>query len=386
VATLRQLRRVQSNYGQQVADLWGVDYAPPVLRVERGFTARTGDYAQGGSNGIVVDRSYLRSLSKTALRSLYVHEATHALGVGADTYSNPGGHRRYENLADASTALLAPRSADIPGWEPRAAVTRLIERQGLSPVATAPNRPKSGRNPNRNRTAGTDQRSGNNGNLPSTPAAPPLPPGQAAAYNAQFVANEQTRINAYAAIRMQGGQIRADARNALADSRYQRVQEAVGAENDALARGVIGSSGDLGARASVAAAAAGRAVDIRSAKLNGLASLRIQGMQADTDYLASNAGVLADQAAAQAELANNRYQNDLIATQTANFKALMNKYYRMLVARGKNPGGVDPRASTDPSNGLPMPYGGQYSGKVERDPYYRNPIAGTPWATGGGLG
>ncbi len=87
-------------------------------------------------------------------------------------------------------------------------------------------------------------------------------------------------------------------------------------------------------------------------------------MQADTDYLAGNAGILASQAADQAELANQRYANDLIATQTANLTALTKKYYAMLVARGKNPAGVDPRAADFARANTP--YGGQYYGKVER--------------------
>jgi len=349
MAGLKMLEQVQANWGQRVADLWNVAYTPPALRVTRGLTASTGDYAQGGANGINVDRSWLRSASRSDLRSLYVHEATHALGVGAAGYDNPGGHRRFENLADASTYLLAPK--DDPGWQPRDAVLRLVERQGLSPVATAPNRPSAGRDPGHKRNTGNQQRSGNNGQLPmQSPATAVLPPGQQSAFAAQLAALQSQYAQRVAALKVAGGGIRADRARAFADIKANRVQGAVAAEADALQRGIVGSSADLGARAGVVADAANAKVDARSMAAQQLAGLRVDQIGANTDFSVGIAGVIADKASAEAELANQRYMEGLIGAQTDTYQSLFQKYLQRLLAKGKNPAGTSPLAGFMPPN------------------------------------
>jgi hypothetical protein len=354
VANLRALRQVQANWGQQVADLWGVAYTAPQLRVERGLQSSTGAIAQGGPNGIVFDRKALRGMSRADLRSVYVHEATHALGIGAGTPT-----RHFENMADASTYVLAPY--DNPGWAPRDAVVRLANRQGLSPVATAPNRPKAGGNPGSKRNTGANARSGNNGLLPSQPPATAvLPPGQSAAFTAQMAALQSQYSQQLAAIKLQAGSVRSQRVAAFADIKANRVQGAVAAEGDALSRGIVGSSADLGARAGVVAEAAGARVDTRTASGTALAQLRINQMQANSDYSMGIAGVMADKAAAQAELANSRYQNGLIGEALSSFDDLYQAALKRLLARGKNPAGVDPRAGATPNptnypNGYPPP-------------------------------
>jgi hypothetical protein len=182
-----------------------------------------------------------------------------------------------------------------------------------------------------------------------------------------------------AAIKLQAGSVRSQRVAAFADIKANRVQGAVAAEGDALSRGIVGSSADLGARAGVVAEAAGARVDARTASGTALAQLRINQMQANSDYSMGIAGVMADKAAAQAELANSRYQAGLIGEAMSSFQDLYQAALKKLLARGKNPAGVDPRAGAAPTGRLLRPYGAPFAGKVEPQGQYYGPY-GETWA------
>ena len=191
------------------------------------------------------------------------------------------------------------------------------------------------------------------------PATAVLGPSQQSAYAGQLAALQAQYAQRVAALKVAGGGIRADRARAFADIRANRVQGAVAAEADALQRGIVGSSADLGARAGVVAEATNARVDARSLAAQQLAGNRVDMIGANTDFGLGVAGVIADKASAEAELANQRYMEGLIGAQTDTYQSLFKKYLARLIAAGKNPAGVSPTAS------LSQPYGGPYSGKVE---------------------
>lgn len=88
------------------------------------------------------------------------------------------------------------------------------------------------------------------------------------------------------AFRAQRGDIRTQ--------RREDVQSAIGAAND---RGVLGSSSDVDARASIQANAASQVVMARDAKTQGIQSNLAQAMQARRDFFAGMAGLAAQRAA-----------------------------------------------------------------------------------------
>lgn len=411
---LTQLKatRILGRYADQISQLLGTP-VPSDLRVRvmpsAQYEARypgTGAYSLAGN---------VIAMPDTAgdPRRLIAYEAAHQMAAGAGVYTQMGEHgltgTKAGKASEALSGVVLQRLGLQPaGWAPNARQARFASltppqlravgqdleagtytsiRDSIGGTVAAPNRPASGRNPGHTRNAGTNQRSGNNGALPTTqPAATAvLPPGQSAAFTQQLAALQSQYSQQLAAIKMQGGDIRAQRVSAFADIKANQIAGAVGAESSALQRGIVGSSADLGNRAGVVATAAGQRVDARSAAGSALAQLRVSQMQAGTDYSMGIAGVLADKAAAQQELANQRYQNGLIGQAISSYQDLYQAALKRLLARGKNPPGVDPRAGT--VAGLLRPYGDPFGGKVEpQGQYYPQPVLPGVWATGGGLG
>ena len=369
---------MEQNFGQRIADLFGVEYTPVSVGVQRGLGEARGDgRAAEGLNGVVTfDKAWLRDASRRDVRGALIHETTHALGVG-QRYGN-----NLETYADYARYMLNPKEA--PYWKPSDAVLAMAERRG--DVATAPNRPKDGRGPGHRRNTGNNQRSGNGGAVPYT-GAPPLPPGQSAAFTGQMAAVQSQYTTALAAIRAQGGAVRGEFQGTMADIQAGRISGTVAAESNALQRGIVGSSADLGARAGVVANAAGQQVDARNAKLTALAGLRVSQMQAGTDYSMGIAGIQADKAAAQAELANQRFMNDMVANSMADYQKLYKDALQRILRQGKNPAGVNPLAGSVNNMNGPNYLGGP-APEYGYDLYHTPGLGYVPptpqWQTGGG--
>ena len=349
------IRRVEQNYAGDIAKLFGIPQQNLTFNVVKGLTRNSEDgrLAQAANGVIDIDRKFLRRGDPRDVRGALIHEMTHAMGPGMDG-------KRAETFADYARYTL--NKNEFSEWKPSAEVLAMAERRGTG-MAGQPNGPRQGRNGGHKRNAGTNQRSKNGGYLPS--GAPPLGPAQSQAFTAQMAALQNSYSNALAAIRAQGGEIRGQYQSGLADIKANRIAGTAETEGAALSRGIVGSSADLGGRAAVVAEASGARVDARMARNSALSALRVSEMQAGTDYQMGIAQVAADKAAAQAELANQRFEQDMLAQQQDTYQSWLKK----ILARGKNPNGVDPRAGTPDSQGSTepiAPYGGQYSGKYIR--------------------
>lgn len=347
---LAYAQQVAQQYAPQIAQLLGYSNIMPtgfsVGKVQPGAAAQA-----SYRGGITFDREFLKTTSKADLRGNVIHELAHVQDPNSGS-----GKDNVEYRADLARYAL---NRGDPAWQASQGVLDMAERRGIE--MGQPNGPRQGKNGGHKRNAGTNKRSKNGG------AYAVLSPSQSQAYTAQLAALQSNYTNALASIKAQGGTIRAQAQSARADIKTQKIAGISETEGAAIERGILGSSADLGGRAAVIAEAAGQAVDVRTERNAAIAQLRAAQMQAQTDYQMGIAGVQADRAAAQQELANQRFQQDMLAQQTSTYQ----KYLKKLLARGKNPAGADPRvaaaqgasgaAGAAPVTAAPF---GDYSGKI----------------------
>lgn len=322
MAGRRLAQKTLDRYGAAIAQLLGVQqqavnfvFDPNLQSGSTDNRVAQGDAATGT---VTLDRSWLKAASRQDVRGAVIHELAHTFGAGSETQ------------ADYARWKLNPHEAGY--WKPTAEV-RAYDAPGEVPV-TQPNGPRGAPT----RPGGRVRNTWMNQLSKATP--PPLPPGAVASATSQMAALQQQYGAAVAGSRVAIGAARGTRKTALADIRANAIASMGASEGDALSRGIVGSSADLGARSGVLATAAGQKVDALNASAQDIALARIQEMQAQSDLNLGIAGVQSNLAAQQSELANQRYESDLLTTQQADFAAMYKAALAKLLARGKNPPGA----------------------------------------------
>lgn len=340
---LQLAEQLATKYAPQIGKLFGLQTTLPT---SIGISSLNGDAAQASYNGgVTFDRKFLRTTSRKDFKGALIHELTHVAGAGYGT-------DRAETLADAAREVLGPND---PNWSPSAAAAKAAERLGMTYKAPGPT---PGRHPGqRRRNTGTQDQ--------SKVAMGVLGPSAQAGYAQQALALQQSYTAALAGIKASGASTRAEAKSARADIRANRIGGTVAAEADALARGGVGSSADMVARAGVVAEAGTATADVIAARNSQLAQLKIQGMQANADYQLGLGSLATDKAAAEAELAAQRLQNDMFNTQQASYDDLYNSILKRLMGKRGNPPADDPRG-----NGVQVP-GWSYDVATHGQPGWR---------------
>lgn len=341
---LQLLQQLSQRYAPQVASLFGVQTALPTS-ITVGRTAE-GVAESSAGGGITFDRSYLKGATRKDVKGALIHELTHVAGVAY------GQDRRAETMADAARAVLGPND---PNWTPSAASAKAAERLDMAYRAPGP---KAGQHPGLRRARNTGAQA------QSKVAAGVLSPTAAAGFSQQAVGLQQSYVNALAAIRAQAAATKGEAKSTFADIKAQRIAGTVGAEADAINRGIVGSSSDAGARSAVVAQAGTAKADAIAARNSALAQLKVQGMQAGTDLQLGLGQLATDKAAAQAELAAQRFQEDAFDTQQSNYQQLYQSILQRLLAQRGNPAGIQGAGAVltqpghSPGGGTPDRYHG----------------------------
>lgn len=337
----RFLEKQQAKYSGQLATLLGIP--APKMTVLVGPTP--GMAAGTVGTTMTFDPNYLASASRRDITGALIHEMTHAF------QQVPGGtvkSKFIEALADQARMRLGFGNGGGAGSSAEARLSRLNPEQfravaGSMAAGTftgsdmpQPNGPRQGPT----RPGGRARNTAMNARSKATP--PPLPPGQADAFTQQLVALQSKYGAAVAGTKAALGTARGAFRSALGDIRANQIAGAAGAEGDALARGIVGSSSDLGARGAVIAEAAGAKVDALATRDAAMTDARLGLMTAQSDYQLGAAGVASAQAAAQSELANQRFENDMYDAQQTRFRQLYERILAQLLDRGKSPSGTTP--------------------------------------------
>jgi hypothetical protein len=146
-------------------------------------------------------------------------------------------------------------------------------------------------------------------------------------------------------LRQQRMGIKANAMTQRADVRAQTVQGVVGAEQAAQDRGVLGSSGDLSARAGVRAAGAQGLAQVKSDALSKLADLQLQKQQGALALYQGTTSLAGQQLAQQQQALAMQLQNNLIVSGQETQMDAMQAIYAALAGRagGGRGGGGAPR-------------------------------------------
>lgn len=292
------LNQMAVKFGPQVASLFNQPYfAPTDIRVD---STPEGGAASGAYHGdIVFDREWLKNANRKDIRGALIHEITHVQGLGA---TEGYGARGEETYADLARAALNPH--EVKGWSPTQTVLDLAEKKGIDVGAYDNNGPKAGKG-NRQRNALTNGRGG------AVPP-PPVSPGQAVDYAGQTANATQTLYAKLAALQAQAGVVKSQFKMDRVAVRQQRVAGQVAAEADASARGGLGSSADLTARAGVDAAASSGLQQALQTKIQGILGIKTERIGAANDYYTQLYQIQAQKAAAQMQAAQDAFLNDLV--------------------------------------------------------------------------
>ena len=151
----------------------------------------------------------------------------------------------------------------------------------------------------------------NNASKSSIPA-PPVSPSSAVAYGQQLAQAANTLYARLAALRAQKGLIQGQFRVDRAQARANAIANMASTVNQALDRGIVGSSIDLAARSGVLAQRSAEVQAALQARLQGLLGLRAERLAAFNEYLNQLYAIQAAKAAQQAEAANQALLQDLV--------------------------------------------------------------------------
>ncbi len=196
---------------------------------------------------------------------------------------------------------------------------------------------QGGRSPNRKRNTAnnmiTDRNlytgigaGGQAGGAPRLPSGltggdlPALDPSMVANYYGQVQTLQSQLAQNLAALRSQRVGMRGDARVARADAKASGVMGMSETVNNAMERGMLGSSGELSQRAGVRADTAGAIADVNRQLYQGIAESRIAGSQAQLAFQQGVQGIEAQAIASRMQLAQQEEQNRL-AIQVARMQA-----------------------------------------------------------------
>lgn len=299
--------------------------------------------------GIVrVNPAYFAGTNRKDLMGALIHELTH---VASD--SGFGGGEREEVAADAVRfALLGNKG----GWQASDEARRMANKKGWTDMA-GPQLPGLGKTGGRLRNTLANLQSHNktvvggpNGPTSAAHAAPQLSPGETAAYYAQMQGLYQQYELQRAQLKQQRVGLRAGLREQVAGIRAEKVAALSGVENEAIERGVLGSSAELANRAGVRGEAAGAIAGAKRDMRMGLAESRLGDQQAAIGLYQGLSQLEAEKAARQQDLLAQQLQNNLIISGQESTMDILRRMYRAQMGGGGGGGGAaddDPRA-TDP--------------------------------------
>ncbi len=320
MATTRVAERLLRKLAPQVADYWGNKTSAEFGGTSVVLDRQQGSYAYSnkGSGQVAIDPTWLAGATRGDVRGMLVHELTHMYGVGDGKSS-----KRVENLADSARANLNSRYET--GWTPNAQAARIAERRNMAG-------PGSNEMGTRQRNTLTNLRS----KRPMSGGQPvPTDPGTYGGAAAQIMGLQQQLAAAQALAKTQVGNARADMRNVRIAAGQQRIADTAGAEEAATAAGIVGSSSDLQGRAAAITTQQQTIQEGLAQRQQAIAAARLGQVTAIGNYYTGVGQV-------QAEVANQeymhniqRYQNDLLATQTSNFNDLRAAILRRLANRGR---------------------------------------------------
>lgn len=153
----------------------------------------------------------------------------------------------------------------------------------------------------------------NNASKADTAVPPPLlSPTQTTAATGQLSALQMTLAQRLAAIQAQQGLIRGQFKMDRAAVKAGKVEGMANTVNDALERGIVGSSIDAAGRVGVEADAAAGLQTALNAKVQGMLGLKTERIDAANEYYGGVFQVQAQQAALQAEAATQAFIEDLV--------------------------------------------------------------------------
>jgi hypothetical protein len=300
-----------------------------------------GDLATGNADTgeIAFDKKFLRNASLADLRGALIHETTHAYGAAY------GKGQRAETLADYARYKLNP--TETAGWSPSAAVLRYDANhpnQGDNMAGPGSNRTGDGSNKN---TVINDKSKAPKPGLNYTPygqnATPsPADPSTYGGYAAQVMGLQQRLAAAMAAKRTSISGAQAQYMMAKQAAAQQQVAGVTAAESNALQRGILGSSADLGGRAAAVTDAATARQSAFVEKNLAVAQAQTGAVGAVGEFYSGLGQAQFDVANAQANIAAQRYQNDQFDVLNQNYAALQAQWQAFLTKRGRARDSVPP--------------------------------------------
>lgn len=301
-ARLAFAAKVEQKFGPQVAKLLGLTYSgqADVRLGDVGTAAATGAY----NGAITISRGELLG-SKADLRGAVIHEVTHVEGAayGRAGYTPHG----EETFADYARYMLNPKEG--PGWSASAPVLGLaaetkgkIQQQAAAGLqqaglggAVVNGSQNNGGKPGR---SGRQRGALTNGKGPAVPP-PAVDPSSAQAYAGQEASATSTLYDTLAGLKPQLGAIRGQFGIDKAAVRAAQISGQVGAEDNALQRGIVGSSIDLAGRSAVDATAAQGMQAAIQAKIQGVLGIKQQKLTAIDNYWTQFYQIQAEKAANQ---------------------------------------------------------------------------------------
>jgi hypothetical protein len=368
---VRFANQVARRYGPELSRLLGVPAASVTFHKAPGE-----DVASTSGTSIGLNPAWFKGANRRDAKGAIVHELTHAYqGVPSGTASS----KAIEAIADAARSKLGlgAGSGYSSGLEGR--LTGLNDRQfgrvsrGLS-EGKGLDMPNVQPGPKPGRGAGHLRNTGANANSKAGAGAyAALSASQAQDFAAQAAGLEDAYTQALMAIKQQRGQVKAAAMTGRADVKATAISDMASTEGQASQAGILGSSVDTAARAGVLQTRTQGLVDVVAQRNDALAQLRLQKFGAQTALNTGTAELQAQQAAAEAELQVQRYQDSLTAQSNANYQDLYKRALANLLAKGKT-NGQDPRGNggNNQDQGEPWAFSPAYPGMGPRpgDPGY----------------
>lgn len=325
---LALIERIATKYGPDILSL-----LPQAKGRSLSFSAENleGRLAQGSfdTGEITFDRRFLRNATLADLRGATIHETTHAYGAGY------GKAKRGETLADYARYKLNPHEAGY--WNPSAAVQRFDANHPQGDNMAGPGSNRTGAGSNKNTTINDYSKAPKPKPIGALGSGVPgaADPATYGGYATQVMGLQQRLAAAMAAKKQ--GIAGAQAQYALAKQQAagSLVEGVTAAESNALQRGILGSSADLGGRAAAVTDAATAQQAALAERNQGIASQQVAAMGAVGEFYTGLGTAQFDVANAQSAQALQRYQNDLLAQGNQNYTKLQQQWLAYLRSRGR---------------------------------------------------
>ena len=340
---IRFANRVTRKYGDQLSSLLGLD-RQQVTFVKDPST----QIAETSGTQISLNPAWFKGANRRDAAGAIVHELTHAYqnapGSAYDQHS-----KSYEAFADAARARLGfgHGSGYSSGLEQR--YTNLNDRRfarvagelaaGTGGFNVKQPGPTAGRSPGSRRNTGANANS-----KAGAGAYAALSAAQAQGIASQAAGLQDAYTQALMAIKQQRGIVKGQAIQARAAARDQAVSDMGATEGDALQRGIQGSSVAAINQEGVIQARNAALIQANSAQGDALAQLRLQKLGAQSALNTGLSNLQAQQAAQEAELQVQRYQNGLVDSASRYQELYQKALARIAALRGKPPRGQSPAA------------------------------------------